>query len=201
MLGRPNWLEPVLAKSFAGAWLKTSVATEWTNVRSSTTPARCGRHSETQAPDWPWRANRRDVPSSLGCSLVKMSMNANRRPLMNESGIGWSAVLLKLGLVVEELELAGAAGHEQVDDALGPGGNVPGPDGQRVRRSRDGRARPAESPSPVEAASASAIAAQPHAAPLEEVAPGLCAKPRRSRPVCRLLVPVPWRRASLVTRG
>src|SRR5438270_108222 len=38
MLGRPNWLEPVLAKSLAGAWLKTSVATERTNVRSSATP-------------------------------------------------------------------------------------------------------------------------------------------------------------------
>ena len=32
-----------------------------------------------------------------------------------------AAVLLELGLVVEELELARSAGHEQVDHALGPG--------------------------------------------------------------------------------
>jgi len=47
--GRP----PVLMKIFAGAWLKTFVAIERTTARSSTTPARCGRHSETRVPRWP----------------------------------------------------------------------------------------------------------------------------------------------------
>ena len=40
----------------------------------------CGKSADTHDPDWPNLANLRTVPSSLGCSLVKISMNANRRP-------------------------------------------------------------------------------------------------------------------------
>src|SRR5262245_21751436 len=92
MLGRPNCGEPVLTKTFAGPWLKTLVAIERTMVRLSTTAAVCGRHSDTQVPCLPWRANLRTVASSLGFSLVKLSMKAKRLPLMNSSGIGllWS---------------------------------------------------------------------------------------------------------------
>ena len=88
MLGRPNCGEPVLMKIFAGAWLNTSVTTERTMARSSTTCATCGKHSDTHAPDRPWRANFRFVPSSFGTCLVKLSMNAKRLFLMYSSGMG-----------------------------------------------------------------------------------------------------------------
>src|SRR5262249_35424799 len=43
-----------------------------------------------------------------------------------------AAVPLELGLVIEELELAGPAGHEQVDHAPGPGGEMTRPGRQRI---------------------------------------------------------------------
>ena len=98
MLGRPNCGVPVFTNSFAGAWLKTSVATDRMIATSSTTFAKCGRHSETQAPDSPCCANFRVVPRSFGGSLVKVSMKANRLPLMNDSGIGWSWYSWSFGL-------------------------------------------------------------------------------------------------------
>ena len=98
MLGRPNWVVPVFTNSFAGAWLKTSVATDRMMATSSTTFAKWGRHSETHAPDSPCWANFRVVPRSLGGSFVKVSMNANRLPLMNDSGIGLLWYSWSLGL-------------------------------------------------------------------------------------------------------
>ena len=51
-----------------------------------------------------------------------------------------AAELLKLGLVVEQLELARPAGHEQVDHALGPGRKMAGPRRERVASASRGRA-------------------------------------------------------------
>ena len=102
-----------------------------------------GNSAETHAPDWPCRANLRTVPSSLGCSLVKISMNANRRPLDERIGDRLAAVLLKLGLVVEELELAGPAGHEEIDHALGPRGEMPRTSRERIGAAERAGPRPA----------------------------------------------------------
>src|SRR5215831_21261567 len=88
MLGRPNRVEPVLTNIFAGAWLKFSVKTDDTKLKSSTTPARNGRQSDRYRPLWPCRLNWRRVPRSLGTSLEKLSMKANLLPCRNESGIG-----------------------------------------------------------------------------------------------------------------
>src|SRR5438477_10085930 len=52
-----------------------------------------------------------------------------------------AAVLLKLGLVVEQLELAGTAGHEQVDHALGPGREEARPGRQGIGAARRRLAR------------------------------------------------------------
>ena len=73
---------------FAGAWLKTFVATDRTTAMSSTILAVCGRHSDTHVPALPCCANLRRVPSSFGTFLAKLSMKAKRLPLMNSSGIG-----------------------------------------------------------------------------------------------------------------
>ena len=45
-----------------------------------------------------------------------------------------AAILLELGLVVEELELARSAGHEQIDHALGPRREMARMGRDRVRR-------------------------------------------------------------------
>ncbi len=132
MLGRPNCCEPVLANSFAGAWLIGSVTTARRNARSSTTSAVCGRHSETQDPVSPCWANFRFVARSLGGSLEKRVHEGE--PLAGDERLGdrLAVIFLELRLVVEQLELAGAAGHEQVDDALRLRREVAGPARQRV---------------------------------------------------------------------
>ena len=45
-------------------------------------------------------------------------MKAKRLPLHHRVGTRLAVVLLQLRLVVEQFELAGPAGHEQVDDVL-----------------------------------------------------------------------------------
>ena len=126
MLGRPNCDEPVLANSLAGAWLKTSVATDLTNVRSSTTSAMCGKSADTHAPDWPCLRELADRPQQLGMFLGEDIHERESASLDERVGDRLAAIFLKLGLEVEELELAGAAGHEEVDHALGPRGEMAG---------------------------------------------------------------------------
>ena len=103
-------------------------------------------------------------------------MKAKRLSSMNDVGIDLAVELLQLRLVVEQLELARPAGHEQVDDALRLGREV-----RRLRRQRvDGRlavaasrrlVAPAATPAP------SSPSPTPHCA--EEVAAGLAAAARR----------------------
>src|SRR5918993_2746809 len=76
MLGRPFIDEPVFMNSLAGAWLKTSVATDFTSVMSSTICAVCGYRSETQVPFFPWRRERRDG----SCSLKARYFVGHRQP-------------------------------------------------------------------------------------------------------------------------
>ena len=95
---------------------------------SSATVARCGRHSEIAWPLSPCWANLRCVPSSLASPLMK----ANR--LLGDERLGdrLAVELLQLRLVVEQLELARPAGHEQVDDALRPRGVMRRTGGERI---------------------------------------------------------------------
>ena len=51
-------------------------------------------------------------------------MKAKRLPLMNYFGIGLPCSSCELRLVVEEFELTGPAGHEEIDDALRLAGEV-----------------------------------------------------------------------------
>ena len=97
MLGRPNRGEPVFRKSLAGAWLKFSVRTVWITARSSTMDDMCGKTSDTQVPDSPCCRKLRCGPSSLGRSLVKDSMKANRLPSRKESGVAWPSSSLSFG--------------------------------------------------------------------------------------------------------
>ena len=54
--------------------MKTFVAIERTTAMSSAMPAMCGRHSETQVPARPWRANLNFGPRNVELGL----MNAAR---------------------------------------------------------------------------------------------------------------------------
>ena len=132
MLGRPNCAEPVLAKSLAGAWLKTSVATDLTNARSSTTSAMCGKQLRDPRARLAVPGELADRPQQLGLLLGEDIHEREPPPLDERVRDRLAAVLLKLGLVVEQLELAGAAGHEQVDDALGPRGKMARPGRQGI---------------------------------------------------------------------
>jgi hypothetical protein len=53
------------------------------------------------------------------------------------------AKFLEVGLIVEKLELAWSAGHEQVNDALGPGSMMARPRGERIAGANGGRSGPA----------------------------------------------------------
>ena len=77
-----------------------------------------------------------------------------------------AAPLRQLGLMVEELELAGPAGHEQVNDALGPGTEV-----RRFGYERAGRSRRSGGGIPAQQL-VERHGAQAHAAFLEEPAAG-----------------------------
>ena len=66
---------------------------------------------------------------------MKISMNANRRPWMNESGIGrplyaWSRACSRTA------RAGGPAGHEQVDHALRPGREMSGAGHHRIIAAR-----------------------------------------------------------------
>ena len=137
MLGRPNCAVPVLANSLAGAWLKTSVATDLTNVRSSTTSARCGKQLRDPGARLAVPRELADRPQQLGMLLGEDVHEREPAPLDERVRDRLAAVLLELGLVVEQLELAGPAGHEQVDDALAPApGNAPAGPPADHRRAR-----------------------------------------------------------------
>ena len=94
----------MLKKIWAGAWLNWSVWTDLMMQISSTTSARCGSISESSAPHWPCRANLNRGPSTAASGR----MNAYRWPPMTEGGIGLPSSLASCGLVVEQVELAGA---------------------------------------------------------------------------------------------
>ena len=59
-------------------------------------------------------------------------MTANRLPLNERLGDRLAVPLAQLGLVLEQLELAGPAGHEEEDDALRLRRPMPRPRGERV---------------------------------------------------------------------
>ena len=115
MLGRPGSGEPVLRKICAGAWLNWSVCIDLTIAMSSTTFARCGSISESSAPALAVPGERE---SRADIRLASGRMKAYRWSLTTSAGTGWPSYFAQLRLVVEQVELAGRPGHEQVDDPL-----------------------------------------------------------------------------------
>ena len=117
MLGRPLMIEPVFMKAWAGSWLICSVV--------------------HRADDADVVGDAGDVREEVGDLLARLPVLAGSRtngprafrtvfcscascwPLVNDSGKGWPWSSLELGLVVEGLEVRRAAGHAEVDDALG----------------------------------------------------------------------------------
>ena len=85
---------------------------------SSATDPICGSSSDIQRPLLPCCLNSRRVPSSFGVSLENVSMKAKRLPFQIRIRRRLGVPLLQLGLVIEQLELAGSAGHEEVDDVI-----------------------------------------------------------------------------------
>ena len=110
---------PVFMNIFAGAWLNTLVVIVRTTAISSTILAVYGRHSDTQVPALPCCANLRRLPRMQRHLLGEGVHEGEALALEELVGAGLAVQAVELGLVVEQLQLAGAAGHEQVDDALG----------------------------------------------------------------------------------
>ena len=120
MLGRPKICEPVLIRIWPGAWLNASVDIHLTMAMSSTTSARCGSSSESSVPDWPCLANLNFGPEQLG-----VGVDERRAIALEQLGRGQRAVELgELRLVVEQLQVARPARHEQEDHPLGLGREV-----------------------------------------------------------------------------
>src|SRR5262249_32837826 len=94
MLGRPNCGEPVLTKHFAGPWLNTSVFIPRTQHRSSAISLWDGSMWLMVMPHLPTFSNFRGVPRSFASPL----MNANRLPLVNDSGTFCPLSLFSSGL-------------------------------------------------------------------------------------------------------
>ena len=88
-------------------------------ARSSTTEAMCGRHLETMRPTGRGGRIAASSASSLGRSLPKVAMKAKRFPFSDELRGSACRPACSFGLQVEQLQLAGTAGHEQEDDAFG----------------------------------------------------------------------------------
>ena len=123
MLGRPASWAPVWKNVMAGSWLIASVCIDLMKHSSSATLAVCGSSSLTQAPLWPWRANRNRLAATgkLSCREV---MPVSRWPLRIESGSSVPAKPLEQRLVVEQVHLRRRARLEQVDHPLGAGAKL-----------------------------------------------------------------------------
>ena len=91
-----------------------------------------GKSAETHAPDWPYRGELAHRTQQPGMLLGENIHECESTPLDERIRNGLASVVLKLGLKVEELELARSAGHEEIDHVLGPRGEMPGTSRQRV---------------------------------------------------------------------
>ena len=95
---------------------------------SSTCSARCGKISDTQAPDWPCRVN-------WNGDFISPPISPGKKAGLGIEAFQRLAVaFFQLGLVVPGVDLALAAVHEQPDDALGLGRKMRRPRGQRIER-------------------------------------------------------------------
>ena len=129
MPGRPGCAWPVHRNSWAGPWLICGVDTACRNVTLSTTRARCGSSSDSQAPDRPWRAN-----AERRCQQARGALDEGEALALGQAGGQRLAVAgLQLRLGGEQIQLRRAAGHGQADDL--PGAR-PGPRQQRAIQQR-----------------------------------------------------------------
>ncbi len=127
----------------AGSWLIASVYIDLTKQRSSAI-SRCGAAASlSQAPDWPCWANLKSEPAS-GIDACWADMPVSRWPPRTSGGELLAVLLVEQRLVVEQVLLGGAAGLEQIDDALCLGGECGVASGVRIRRGLAGRASDGE---------------------------------------------------------
>ena len=169
MLGRPNCGEPVFTNSLAGPWLKTSVAMLLTMQTSST----IGRQVRQQLAQL---GAALAVPRELAARAQQLGVALDEgEPLALDERLRerLAVELLQLRLVVEQLELAGPAGHEQVDDALGLGREM-----RRPRARADLADRADRSPRRASSASSDASAIEP--SPTPQLAEEMAARGQRA---------------------
>ena len=112
--GRPNCCEPVFIRICAGAWLKASVDIDLTMAMSSTISASVGQQLGDFGAALPvfgefeFRAEQRRIRIDEGGPVALEQFFGRQR----------AVEFRQLRLVVEQFEVAGAAGHEQEDDAF-----------------------------------------------------------------------------------
>ena len=117
MLGRPLMIEPLFMNAWAGSWLICSVCIERMMQMSSAMPAMCGKWLEISWPEAPYFWKAADGPRALSTAPCKLQ--AKLLPHGERLGKGLAVQPLEGRLVVEGLELRGAAGHAQVNDPFG----------------------------------------------------------------------------------
>ena len=114
----------------AEPWIGDSAYIEWMNAMSSTQVARFGNRSETHLPHWPYWRNAHFGPDDA--ALVLLAAAAERL-----DGDRLAVQRVELWLVVERVDVAGPAVHEQEDHALGLGRECGLPGRHRVDERRD----------------------------------------------------------------
>src|SRR4051794_403946 len=95
MLGRPEIVEPVFMKVWAGSWLMASVTIERMTQISSEIDPMCGKRTDISWPDLPNFLN--DVCGSKHLRAWFCSC-AIGWPLVKDSGMGLPAISASLGL-------------------------------------------------------------------------------------------------------
>ena len=98
--------------SIAEPWIGESAVIECRKAMSSTQVARCGNRSLTHLPHWPYCLNFHFGPTTRPWFFVPAAAEGLDRDRL-------AVQLVQLRLVVERIDLAGTAVHEQEDDALG----------------------------------------------------------------------------------
>ena len=131
MLGRPNCIVPVFIKSWPGAWLKASVTIDFTTVMSSDHLGQCAAAvPRARCRLCPYLANLNFGPISFEFGIDERRAIALQKFRRRQRAIE----LRQLRLVVEQLQVAGRAGHEEKDHALGLGSELRLLGRERIRR-------------------------------------------------------------------
>jgi hypothetical protein len=124
MLGRPNWAGAGVHEELRRGVIEDIRGAGADEGDVVDDPAVWGKSSLTHMPLCAVLAEGAPGAEQV-VFLNELSMNANRLPSRYDGGMGWPLSGIEARLVVEQLELGRAAGHEEVDDVLRPGGKMP----------------------------------------------------------------------------